>query len=86
MQKLLLKHNNPRLTYTTFIFGFVVRTHFILIVILYIMNFTEAPTSKGDQSAVATELPVSHGAKESKDAGISSEKEVQTTPSTEVSS
>lgn len=43
----------------------------------------EAPTSKGDQSAVATELPVSHGAKESKDAGISSEKEVQTTPSTE---
>ncbi|XP_024030999.1 uncharacterized protein LOC21398212 [Morus notabilis] len=45
---------------------------------------TSQETSKGDQNAGATELPVSHRAKETKDAGVSSEKEVQTTPSNEV--
>ncbi|EXC29908.1 hypothetical protein L484_015100 [Morus notabilis] len=44
---------------------------------------TSQETSKGDQNAGATELPVSHRAKETKDAGVSSEKEVQTTPSNE---
>lgn len=62
--------------------------------ILMIYNLAEISTSKDDKSAISTaksdpsavttttELPVSHGAEETKDqAAISSEKADQTTPS-----